>query len=253
MTGVNVNDLIRFVAEPSKCSYLPNKTAQLEYRVPANLTSEAFGELLRRGWRRFGNYVFRPRCTSCSECRSIRVPVSDFRPSKSQRRTLRRNEHIEAFVGPPSITDEHIELFNAYHRDMTDRRDWPENTTSFQDYFESFIGRRYDFAREITYFDGDRLVGVGLVDVVDNAMSSAYFYHDPAWRKLGPGTFSALTEIEFARQSGLSHVYLGFWIRENQSMTYKARFRPHELLEGQVEEDAEPDWRLAEEPVAFEV
>jgi leucyl-tRNA---protein transferase len=253
MTEVNGQDLIRFVAEPSKCSYLPDRKAQLEYRVPANLTSDGFGELLRRGWRRFGNYVFRPRCSGCSECRSIRIPVADFRPTKSQRRTLRRNEHIDVCIGPPTITEQHIELFNAYHSDMSSRREWPENSTSFQDYFESFIGRRYDFAREMTYFDGDRLVGVGLVDIVGNAMSSAYFYHDPDWRKLGPGTFSALTEIEFARRTGLAHVYLGFWVRENQSMTYKARFRPHELLEGQVEENAEPVWLLAEFSEAFDV
>ena len=235
-------DLIRFTTEPSACSYLSSESAQLEYRVPMNLDAATFGQLLRRGWRRFGNYVFRPQCPICRSCRSIRVPTDSFSTTKGQRRTLNRNAHIDIEVTCPDVTDAHVDLFNSYHQDMSRRRGWPENSTSFQNYYESFIGGRFEFAREFRYWNEDRLVGIGIVDEVADGLSSAYFYHDPAWRRLGPGTFSMLTELQYAQDRGIPFVYLGYWIRDNDSMNYKANFRPHELLEAYVDDDTEPVW-----------
>lgn len=239
------NDLIRFVTEPSPCPYLETESAQLEYRVPARLDTESLERLLERGWRRFGNYVFRPKCQACRKCRPLRIVLDEFSPSKSQRKALRRNDQIEIFVTQPCVTDEHVALFNLYHRNMAELRDWPENVTSFQDYYESFIGRPFDFAREFQYRKDGRLIGIGIVDVLKESLSSVYFYHDPAWRKLSPGTFSILTEIEWAKSNSLKYSYLGYWIHENQSMDYKARFTPHQLLEACVDFDEEPVWVLA--------
>lgn len=252
MTELKVTDLFRFVAQPSVCSYLREETSQLEYRVPLNLDEPVYGELVRRGWRRFGNYVFRPQCPVCRKCRSLRVDVNEFRPSKSLRRTLNKNAGIDFESGPPTVTNEHVALFNAWHKDMTRQRDWPENATSIQDYYESFIGGQFEFAREFRYFQKGRLVGVSLVDVVSTGVSSVYFFHDPAWRPLAPGTFSILQEIEFARSLELPFVYLGYWIEENRSMNYKARFGPHQLLEFYVSDNTEPVWRFPtdDDPVA---
>jgi arginyl-tRNA--protein-N-Asp/Glu arginylyltransferase len=236
-------DLIQFVTEPSPCPYIASESAQLEYRVPSKLDTKSLEQLIARGWRRFGNYVFRPQCTACRKCRPLRVVLEKFRPSKSQRRALKKNEHVEVHVTRPQVTDEHVQLFNAYHRDMSDRRNWPDNATSFQNYYESFIGGQNEFAREFQYRDDGRLIGVGIVDVMDEGLSSAYFYHDPAWRKLSPGTFSILTEIEWAKAQSLRYSYLGYWIRENQSMDYKARFGPHEILDTCVDTDEDPVWR----------
>lgn len=245
MPVAHVIDLARVQTMPQVCSYLPTERACFDYRVCQDLDADNFGELLRRGWRRFGLNLFRPICAACSKCRPIRVVVADFHPSKSQRRILNRNTHISVTMGPPSITHDHIRLYDAYHLDMAQRRGWPEKTTTSEEYFAGFIGTRYDFARELLYWDGDRLVGVGLIDVTPAGLSSAYFFHDPDWRDLGPGTFSALVELQIARQLNVPHVYLGYWIEQNQSMAYKARYRPHELLTAFVADDNEPDWRLA--------
>jgi leucyl-tRNA---protein transferase len=244
LVGRIIMDLVRFITEPRPCSYLDNETAQLEYRVPMLLDESKFSELLRRGWRRFGRYVFRPQCPACSKCRGIRIPLNSFRSTKSQRKALKRNQHIEVTVGPPSVSDDHIDLYNAYHDDMTARRGWPRNRTSPSDYYESFIGGDFDFAREFQYREDGRLVGVSLVDVTDCGTSSVYFYHEPEWRNLNPGTYSILKEIEYSQSLGLEHLYLGYWIGQNVSMDYKARFGPHELLEAYIEEDVEPVWKI---------
>ena len=209
------------------------------------LTSGPFYELLRRGWRRHGAHFFRPRCPVCTQCRSLRVLADEFQPTRSQRRILGKNSDVTVKVQTPAVTADHIRLFNAYHADMTDRRGWSRSTTDEVDYENSFLVGVWPFAREFQYYRANRLIGVGLVDVVDEAVSSVYFYHDPDWRPQAPGTFSILQELEFCRQTGRRYNYLGYWISACQSMQYKSNFGPHEILERYVEETEEPCWQRA--------
>ena len=65
---------------------------------------------------------------------------------------------------------------------------------------------------------------------IPQSLSSVYFYFDPeqAGRRLG--TFSALWEIEWAREMNIPHYYLGYWVAGCGAMEYKASFRPCEAL-----------------------
>jgi len=139
-------------------------------------------------------------------------------------------------------------LFNDYHADMAARRGWSRSRTDPEDYENSFLIGVWPFAREFAYYRGRELVGVGLVDVVADAVSSVYFYHAPEWRSQAPGTFSILQELEYCRQTNRCHNYLGYWIAECGSMAYKANFRPHELLQEYVAPSTEPVWtRVADD------
>jgi arginine-tRNA-protein transferase len=104
----------------------------------------------------------------------------------------------------------------------------------------------WDFAREFLYFDQGRLVGVGLADMTPEALSSVYFFHDPAWRSQAPGVFSVLQQIAYAQQHGLRYLYLGYWVAESQSMAYKSQYRPHEILLRYPHDNEEPEWRETE-------
>jgi len=240
-------ELARFLSPPRSCSYLPAETASLEYRIYAGLTETRYRARLERGWRRHGVHLFRPVCPQCRQCRSLRVLVDQFRPSRSQRRTLQRNADVRLVVQRPTVTAEHIRLYNAYHRDMQARRGWPDRETDAAEYEQSFLAGDWPCAREFLYFRDDELIGVGLVDLFQDAVSSVYFYHDPEWRPQGPGTFSILSELEFCRETGRRYNYLGYWIAPCGSMAYKAGFRPHELLDEYVGDDETPVWRLAAE------
>ncbi|MEM7307665.1 MAG: arginyltransferase [Planctomycetota bacterium] len=234
--------LHRFLTEPYPCSYLPAQTARLDYRIVAGLRAEDYGALLRRGWRRFGNQLFRPACPRCSECRSLRIPVADFRPSRGQRRNPRGNAGVRVVVRRPTLTPDHLRLYDAYHRDMHRRRGWPLNRITAEEYEQTFLRGGGEGSREFVYLRGAQMIGVGLADVVEDALSSVYFFHAPEWRPAGPGVFSILEQLRFCREQGLRYQYLGYWIPGCPSMSYKSRFRPHEVLVGSPDDHEAPRW-----------
>src|SRR5262245_25468611 len=129
-----VIDLIRFRTPPYTCSYLPSEIASLEYRILGGVTASSYQDLLRRGWRRFGEDFFRPACRLCAKCRSLRVNVEEFRPSRSQRRALRHNSQVRVVVQTPTVTTDHLQLYNAYHEDMHRRRGWRWQTMTEESY-----------------------------------------------------------------------------------------------------------------------
>ena len=227
----------------SPCSYLPGQTARMVYRIAYELTETRYEQLLSRGWRRFGRTLFRPVCAACRECRSLRVRLPDFVPNKNQRRCLTQNAGLTLTIQQPTVSDEHISLYNHYHLDMHHRRQWPCRAITTDQYFESFLEGHFEFAREFQYRDNGRLIGLGLVDVTASAMSSIYFFHDPEYRDGGLGTFSILKEIEHGRKTERSWLYMGYYIRDCASMNYKNRFRPHEMLQSYVADDEIPVWQ----------
>jgi arginine-tRNA-protein transferase len=241
----DVLELYRFQMPPSSCSYLPWEQSSLEYRVLAYVTDSAFEEMLNRGWRRHGRNFFRPACPSCRKCQSLRVEVNAFRPTKSQRRAMKKNADIRLEVGPADVTRQHVRLYNAWHADMHVRSGWRDDRITAETYAEVFLAGNWPFAKEFRYYREDKLVGVGLVDVLPDSLSSVYFYHDPAWRDDSPGTFTVQKEIEYAQQTGRRYLYLGYWIAECPSMAYKNRFGPHDVLNEYPQEHEEPRWMPA--------
>jgi arginine-tRNA-protein transferase len=233
---------IRFSTAPYDCVYLPGQTAQLSYRIIREISDAEFDRMLSRGWRRFGIQFFRPNCPGCAGCRSLRIPVAQFVPSKSQRRVSRQNAGVRLEVRAPGVTAEHLRLWHEYHAWMTVQKGWPANVKTAQEYWFQFVCDGFSFAREFAYYVGERLVAVGLVDVTATSASSIYFYHDPALRSQALGVYSMLQEIEHAREHGLTHHYLGYWIPECPSSRYKGDYRPFELLTGFPREDEEPCW-----------
>lgn len=230
------------VVQEHDCSYLPGRTARMRYRLMPDCPPATYEKLVARGWRRFGATLFRPACRGCNECLSLRLEVESFVPNRSQRRTLRRNEDLTLMLRPASISRQHLELYDRYHADMTGRRGWEEKCLDAEGYHSTFVAGGERFAYELIYLDGDRLVGVALVDILPKSLSAVYCFYDPAERRRGIGVFSVLAQVELARQRGIPHVYLGYWIEGNRSMAYKSRYRPHQILSGRPRLEEAPEW-----------
>jgi len=234
--------MLRIVERPRPCSYLPRERASLEITFDPRVTPASYGELLRRGYRRFGWQLFRPVCQTCSACVSIRVLVSEYKLSASDRRVLRLNQNIRCELTPASVTPQHVELYNRYQAFMHVERGWPLQNHSAASYFEAFVAGPERIGLEWRYFDGDKLVGVSLMDTAPGAISLVYFFYDPAWRPHSPGRFSILNQLLFARKQNVPYAYLGYWVDECQSLSYKSRYRPFETLDSYVSLAQEPSW-----------
>jgi len=219
--------MLSFLAAPSACEYLPDQIWQLRYDVDARLKPVEYADRLQRGWRRFGAAMFRPECPACHQCQSLRVPVDAFRPNRSQARAWRANQRDAALaIGLPTASVAHRSLYDKFHLHQSREKGWPSPETNGAD---SFLDNPFA-TEEWRYTIAGRLVGVGYVDRLPQALSAIYFYHDPDERSRSLGTYNVLSVIERARTLRLPHVYLGYYVAGCPSLAYKATFRPNEVL-----------------------
>lgn len=233
------------IEKPHACAYLPLERASLEVRVMLDVSGEDMDVLLERAWRRFGPIYFRPACSGCAECVSLRVLVDRFAPSKSQRRAERASAKLRRVVGRPHVDAERIALYERWHSNREAARAWEPNEQTPERYKLEF-GFAHPCAREAAFYDdaaGGRLVGVGLFDQTPRALSAAFFFYDPAYARLSLGTANVLALIADARRSARPHVYLGYRVAGCSSLRYKGAFRPHELLTGLPALDEPATWR----------
>lgn len=211
-------------SEPSVCPYLPDRFATPLFLISSLPDAAIYQQLMDAGFRRSGQVVYANRCLGCRACVSIRVPVAEFRASKSQRRVLRRNADIEVRVDVPHCDEERRALYERYQ--MHVHGSGPVSMREYEQFL--FIGG--DYTLEMFYWIEGQLAGVGIVDACPSCLSSVYFFYDPAHAKRSLGVFSALREIEECRERGLPYWYSGYFVHGNDKMRYKADFRPHEFL-----------------------
>jgi len=230
------------IAGPEPCPYLPGLSSTTETMLMTGVSPIELEGLLERGWRRFGPVYFRPVCGGCDECVSVRVPVEGFAPSENLKRVMRRATGVRVEVNAPVVDDTRLALYRRWHADRESQRGWKRDTIGPESYAMQFCFP-HAAAREFSYWEGDRLVAVGIADETPRAISAVYCYHDPLRARLSLGTVNVLRTLEYARERGLRHVYLGYCVEGCESLRYKARFSPQERLRGTVEAGEEPLWQ----------
>jgi arginine-tRNA-protein transferase len=221
----------RFFSPPAPCAYLPDRQARYENELVAAMTPAEYFERMSQGWRRFGHFLFRPRCTGCKACQSLRVDVARFRPSRSQRRNRKLNEGtVRLHIGRPEVTTDKLNLYDRYHAFQAGHKGWPAHLPKdAAEYYSSFVEHPFP-TEEWCYANGDRLLGVGYVDRLAGGLSAIYFFYDPGERGRGLGVWNVLSVIERCRALGLPHAYLGYYVEGSESMIYKADYVPNQLL-----------------------
>jgi arginine-tRNA-protein transferase len=201
----------------------------------------------RIGFRRSQGVAYRPSCIDCSACISVRVVASEFQPSSTQRKMLRKHADLEVTACKPWTTEEQYELLGRYlharhpgggmvDMDENDFADMVEQSpvkTFVVEYREKSINGR-----------PGKLVGACLTDQQGDGLSMIYSFFEPNDpERPGLGTFIILDHIMRAAKAGLPYVYLGYWVQDAPRMTYKARYRPLERLGPNGWHRFEPDQR----------
>lgn len=210
------------------CSYLEHRLARSVFVDPQlRLDAERYGALLDLGFRRSGNYVYRPACAGCQACQPARVPVAEFVPDRGQRRCARANGDLQVTV-EAGLNDEHYALYRRY---LLARHPGGGMDPDDREAFHAFLSSSWGFSEILAARDrGGRLVAGGVVDRVPRGLSAVYTWFEPAQARRSLGTFMVLAQIERARALGLPYLYLGYWVQGSATMDYKRRFRPLQVL-----------------------
>ena len=225
-----------YVTAPQPCPYLEGRMERkLFTALQGEYATKLNDALSKQGFRRSQNVLYRPSCAECSACLSARIRVADFTPSKSQRRTLRKNGDLTRNATAPWASEDQYALFRSY----LDGRH-AEGGMADMDIFEfaAMIEETPIRSRVIEYKEpvengGDaELTAVCLTDVLDDGLSMVYSFYDPTGKRDSLGTYVILDHIRIAQEAGLPYVYLGYWVPDSPKMSYKARFSALEVYQG---------------------
>lgn len=233
MTGhhrsTKIPDSLAFYAsEPHQCNYLPDKQALTVFADPnAIMNTSIYSRIIDYGFRRSGEYVYIPRCPGCDACISVRIPVNEFKPDRSQRRIIRKNSDLTILRHPPVFNEKHYQLYRTYIQSRH-HGGGMDNPTP-KDYVK-FLTSSWSNTVFYEFNLSGRLLAVSVVDHLHNGLSAVYTHFDPAEEKRSLGSYAILWLIKETRLLGLNWLYLGYYIANCQKMLYKSRYRPLEAF-----------------------
>src|SRR5205085_3972867 len=126
----------------------------------------------------------------------LRIEVTGFTPSKSQRRVLRKNSDVEIRVKQAQLDDERQRLFDRHKQRFAD---------NIPNSLEDFLGPAPQAGPCLTvevggYLEG-KLIAASYLDVGMNSVSSVYAFFDPDHEARSLGTATLMREIIVARRS----------------------------------------------------
>ncbi|WP_456414807.1 arginyltransferase [Thiolapillus sp.] len=209
------------------CSYLPQKKSRSLMVLDETLLSpRVYEALLAHGYRRSGEYVYRPWCNDCKQCHAVRIPVRDFRPNRSQRRCGRANRDLVVNWRPAKLTEEQYALYLSYQ----DHRHAGGSMagSSFAE-TEAFLLAAWSDVRFLEMRLNHELLAVAVTDFQPRSLSAVYTFFHPDMGKRSLGNYAVLQQIAQARSLGKDWLYLGYWIPDCRKMAYKSVFRPLEV------------------------
>ena len=217
-----------FATAPQPCPYIPGR---LERRVVTELVGRdaiaLHDKLSLAGFRRCHNVAYAPACPGCQACVPVRILVDAFRSTRGQRRVWKRNDGLVAYELPPDATLEQYAVFSEYQQSRHFGGDMSK--MEYTDYRSLIEETPVDSSLVEFHLPNRGLIAACLMDRVENGLSAVYSFFRPEFHRDSLGTYMILWMVERARQFGLAHVYLGYWVPDSTKMSYKASFQPLEM------------------------
>lgn len=210
------------------CSYFDERLSQNIIPDPNQpMTARLYQQLGMIGFRRSGDYVYRPHCKGCSACVAARIYVERFSPSRSQRRCLKRNQQVEVKAVAATFSEEYFALYRDY---LNQRHADGLMKDPSEDDFKNFLISDWCDTFFLEFREHGELLAVAVIDRLGNGLSAVYTFFHPDMSSRGLGTLAILKQIEYCREQDLPFLYLGYWIEGHPKMDYKANFSGLEIF-----------------------
>jgi len=218
-----------FLTPTHPCSYLDDQpSAQTLFFDPrAIVTHEIYQTLTDQGFRRSGSHLYRPHCSTCNACIPIRIPTALFKPRRSQRRVLKRNQDLHLRLEEATFSPRHYHLYERY---VSLRHADGDMYPASEDQYRSFLLSTWSNSLFMCLYDEDHLLSVAVIDQQAHGLSAIYTFFEPNETSRSLGVLSILKQIELCQQLELPYLYLGYWIKECDKMSYKTQYRPAQLF-----------------------
>ena len=220
---------IYMLTKATACPYLKGR---VEKRIATDITynNKVYNELALNGFRRVENWMYRPVCDNCSACKSYRVDIKNFELTKSLKRINKNLGAITFKIIKNTATTEHFDLFQKY---QIERHSGGSMSDMDENEFISMIETSPIKTKLMEFRDSSKnLMGVILLDIDDVNLSAVYSFFDPKFSKLGIGNYMISQCLIFGKKNKYKHLYLGYYIGDISSMSYKSRFKPGQILDG---------------------
>ncbi len=220
-------DLPTFLlTKASKCPYIQSRT---EKRIATDISNNKslYDKLSLSGFRRVENWMYRPACESCNECKAYRIDTKNFKLSKSFKRVINKNNDVIYKIRPNNGLKKYYKLFLNYQK--TRHKNGSMSNMSFLE-FKSMIEvspittKIYEFKSS-----NNHILGIMLFDKQKDGLSAVYSFHDPNYSNKSLGNFMILKLIELTKKLKLDYLYLGYYIKNVRSMEYKIKFLPGQI------------------------
>lgn len=222
-----------YVTASTVCPYLEGQMERKVFTELNDINPDDLHESMTKiGFRRSQDIAYRPNCENCTECKSVRIPVLSFTPSRTQRRLIKLNSDLVMNKLPNIALAEHYDLLRKYLKKR--HSDGGMTNMTFEEYISMVENSPVNTCLiEYRLPNSEELVGVTLTDIMTDNLSMVYSFFDVSdvFRKRSLGTYIILDHIARARILAKSHVYLGYWVKNSPKMAYKMNFRPLEVLE----------------------
>jgi len=229
-----------YLSAEHDCSYLPDRQANSLFVDPeAQMTTGMYSELIQQGFRRSGNYVYTPYCKKCHDCIPIRLNVRKFVLSRSQKRCNNKNKQVTAEAKKPVYDETHYQIYAQY---VTSRHPGGGMDEPDDDKYLDFLTSKWSYTTFIEFQENGKVIGVAATDIVEDGLSAVYTFFNPSaeYQKRSLGVFSILWQIEEAQRRGLEWLYLGYWIKDCNKMSYKDNYQPLEYFYNHLWHDSPP-------------
>ena len=219
-----LGELQFYATAPYPCSYLPGREARSQVVTPGCLiTTALYGTLIDAGFRRSGVFTYRPHCDRCRACIPVRIPVDQFKPSRTQRRAQHHHQQLTTHFLPLQFVAEHYELYCRYQLSRHSETDLEENSL---EQYHHFLLQSPVKTHLVEFRENGVLRMVSIIDVLKEGLSSVYTFFEPGLPGTSYGIYNILWQIEHCKERGLPWLYLGYWIKNSQKMNYKIEFQP---------------------------